>query len=271
MRRAVFVSTCFQALLLLTVMCPRDAFAAFGDVCEPYPYKGRVKLILYAEGAVDQHTGALLQPATLRRTINVSKDGRVVTEIESDGSNPVLDARTVREYDADGRLLHEALMFDEATPYTETRCEYDAQGRLARATMTSQNPDYNGEYTYTYTATSRSERYVNGAASYFTTVTLDEQGRAVREVEERSLPQQQRVSVFRYGENGTERCWHVHTDQRRCLLTRHDAHGNAVEMRSDEGTATTEFEYDGAGNWVKGTIRGYVAPVVWRRFSYWDQ
>lgn len=253
-------------LVVLMMLCSRDTFAAFAPVCQPHPYKGSVKMIVFEDGAVDPPTAA--RPAKVRRTINVSPDGRLVTE-----QVPTDIGREVREYDADGRLLNEIRTLDGITPYTETRCDYDSQGRLARATMKSQNPDFNRTFTYTYTASTRSEKYVNRATSFLTTVTLDPEGRPIREVEVRSAPRQQTITDFRYVDNATERCWTQGGSERQCVLTRYDAQGNAIEVRSVISASLTEFEYDKAGNWVKRTIRsgGSLTSVVWRRITYWDQ
>ena len=267
-------------ILVATVQLfwPRSAFADFYSSCEPSPFKGRVKTMIYIEGEVDPSTGAELRKPRTRYEARITPDGRTATEISSEAD----DARlvqlgmvptTMREYDSSGRLIRQTLKMNGFTPYTTTTCEYDAKGRLVRAKTESKNPEQNCTLTYEYGPTWRSERFVTRVASNLTTIFADSSGRPLRETRFDQLNSREgSVTHYRQVPDGTEACTHYEDGHQYCRTSVHDAHGNVIEERSESGTLKTTYEYDEAGNWTKRVSPGFGPSsnnAVWRKFTYW--
>lgn len=275
-----YLKPCILTLLVSATLClsARPAFADFYSACEPTPYRGRVKTVSYAEGPVDPSTGAPLRKPSIRYETRITRDGRTETRVSTDvddGRHAQLGmfATTIKEYDGAKRMIRETLKLNGFTPFTTTDCQYDAQGRLLKATTQSTNPEFNRALTYAYGPSWRSQQFRTAVASILKTVTLDASGRPVKEVtfdELRSL--EMSLTDYRQVPEGTEACSRDAEGKRYCRVSVRDRHGNVTEERSEAGTQTTTYEYDEAGNWIKRVSPGYNPTsnnAVWRQITYW--
>jgi|SRR5688572_29280156 len=261
---------------ILLVVAPRPSYADFAAICEANPFKGSVKTVVLLEAPADFDSGRPRREPLVRYVTDITDDGRTATQVETFMEVPSPAERAKRptkitQHDAAGRMISQVLNIDGLT----TSCEYDDQGRLARATVTGRSRIANRSYDYTYGPSSRSELAVFAAASILTTVTLDEKARPVTEVAERRYVEFKRVdrwtTEYRYLPEGTEACLRPSDAPRWCRLSIYDGHGNMIEQRSDRGSTRVAYEYDAVGNWTKRITSSAGLPTygVWRKITYW--
>ena len=269
------LSWCLTGTLLLVV--PSSAFADFADVCAPKPFRGAVKTIVLLEAPADLQSASPKRQPRVRYVTDITADGRTAIEVETSSEVPSPEERAksptkIRQYDATGRMISEIQNLTGIDLHTTTSCEYDDQGRLARATVTGRDRIGNQTYEYTYGPNSRSELAVFPAASLRTTITLDEKARPIIEKHYDELRRVERGTIeFRYLPEGTEACTRAFDESRRCRLMIYDTHGNMIEERSEGGLTKVVYEYDAAGNWTKRITSSPDAPTsgVWRKITYW--
>ncbi len=242
-----------------------------------------MKTVEVTEGKIRHDTGNRYGRSFVKSRTDWSKDGRTITTVTYEVDAPFqawlrMYPTTIWDYDAAGRLIRQTLRLNGYTAFTTTDCAYDQQGRPSTLTMRSKNPEFNRTVTYQYGPAWRSERFLTSVASILTTSTLDSAGRVIKNVERDELRKSDRsVQEYRYGSDSSEVCWKG-GDDRGCMTSKYDAHGNEIEAVSPDGFRRTEtYEYDGAGNWTKhvSSSTGFsgspptIDNVVWRRITYW--
>jgi YD repeat-containing protein len=257
-------------LLFLPVM-------SSAQVCEPRPFTGSVKRVVVSEADADFDSGSPLRPLRIRRVIEVAKDGRTSTEIETYLEQPsaeqVAKSFTVtRHYDPAGRLTAETLKSDRETTISSTTCEYDTDGRLVHVIVKSANPQLARTITYRFGPSWRTEQVVTSAARHLITTTLDNEGRPLSRVRvNEATGREIGYTEYRYLLNGVEECGREVQGLRKCRTAKFDVHGNEIEAQSDTGLTMVRYEYDEAGNWTKRLTFNAGRPTlgVFRKITYW--
>jgi YD repeat-containing protein len=270
--------------ILFGVAAP--AFANWEERCAPNTLRGSVRSITLYDVTVDQ-SGLPIREFK-KSDEQLTRDGRTRTRVVYEADTPTqiqlqMFPTHVSEYDENGRLLRAVLKLNGRDDHDVTRCEYDADGRVAVVRQSSKNFELDDRLiTYSYGHRWRRERWQSPVTVAVTTQYLDSQGRPIREEYARDIPSENFretvESVYEYDSRFTRICVSTDGQFKFCHQRRVDQHGNVVESISDGGTTTTAYEYDARGNWTSEkvvstiTIGGGTTQLVRmsrREITYW--
>jgi hypothetical protein len=245
--------------------------------------KGPIKDIVVTMGRYRHATGQPDGRISVEENLQFSDDRRTLTITTHERDVPGQPfPRTICEYDASGKLVKDVMLLDGSHPFTIVEFEYDRAGRLAKSTSNSENPAFNRTLLYEYGDGWRSERFISAVASVLTMTTLDDEGRAIREVKSDDRSGAIRTTVeHTYAGSQVVTCATESDGARWCGTETRDSHGNRAEFvmgafgSLPASHAVERYEYDSYGNWVLHVTVSNVfreasdtGHAIWRKITY---